>query len=90
MTREVTRAYLDMRVLQSELSVLRKNIDVARSGFDLANTQRGLTNEMDVALAQQHLATLRAGVSPIEAQIAASQHGLKLAEEIQFPASVEA
>ncbi len=73
---DVARAYLDMRALQRQLAVLRKNIDVAKGGFDLAQArfQRGLTNEMDVALAQRHLATLQAGVAPLEAQIAASQH----------------
>ena len=73
---DVARAYLDMRALQRELAVLRKNIGVAQGGFDLAQTrfQRGLTNEMDVALAQRHLATLQANIAPIEAQIAASRH----------------
>jgi NodT family efflux transporter outer membrane factor (OMF) lipoprotein len=73
---DVARAYLDMRAFQKQLTVLRKNIDVAKGGFDLANTrfQRGLTNEMDVALAQRHMATLQANIAPIEAQIAASQH----------------
>jgi NodT family efflux transporter outer membrane factor (OMF) lipoprotein len=32
------------------------------------------TNELDVALAERYLATLQAGVAPLEAQIAASQH----------------
>jgi NodT family efflux transporter outer membrane factor (OMF) lipoprotein len=73
---DVARAYLDIRALQGELAVLRKNIGVAQGGFDLAQTrfQRGLTNEMDVALAQRHLATLQANIAPIQAQIAASQH----------------
>ena len=73
---DVARAYLDMRALQRELAVLRENIGVAKSSLDFekARFQRGITNELDVALAERHLATLQAGVAPFEAQVAASQH----------------
>ena len=73
---DVARAYLDMRALQRELAVLRKDIEVAKGRFDYAKTRyaRGITNELDVALAERYLATLQAGVAPLEAQIAASQH----------------
>jgi NodT family efflux transporter outer membrane factor (OMF) lipoprotein len=73
---DVARAYLDMRALQGELSVLQQNIRVAQNGLDLAQTRfnRGLTNEMDVTLAQRQLATLQSDVAPLEAQIAVSQH----------------
>lgn len=73
---DVARAYLDMRALQRELAVLRQNIGVAkgRLDFEKARFQRGITNELDVALAERHLATLQARVAPFEAQVAASQH----------------
>jgi NodT family efflux transporter outer membrane factor (OMF) lipoprotein len=73
---DVARAYLDMRALQRQLAVLRENIGVAQRGLDFAKArfQRGITNELDVALAERHLATLQSGVAPLEAQIAASQH----------------
>jgi NodT family efflux transporter outer membrane factor (OMF) lipoprotein len=73
---DVARAYLDMRALQRELVVLRKNIDVAKGSYDFQRSrfQQGITNELDVALAQRHLATLQAGVAPLDAQISASQH----------------
>ncbi|MGI8568254.1 MAG: efflux transporter outer membrane subunit [Methylocella sp.] len=73
---DVARAYLDMRALQRELVVLRKNIAVAKGGYDFAKTrsERGITNELDVALAERHLARLQAGVAPLGAQVAASQH----------------
>jgi len=73
---DVARAYLDMRALQRELAVLRENIGVAKGSlnFEKARFQRGITNELDVALAERHLATLQAGVAPLEAQVAASQH----------------
>jgi NodT family efflux transporter outer membrane factor (OMF) lipoprotein len=73
---DVARAYLDMRAFQGELAVLRKNINVAKGRFDYAKTrfERGITNELDVALAERYLATLQSGVPPLEAQIAVSQH----------------
>jgi NodT family efflux transporter outer membrane factor (OMF) lipoprotein len=73
---DVARAYLDMRALQRELAVLRQNIGVAkgRLDFEKARFQRGITNELDVALAERYLATLQASVAPFEAQVAASQH----------------
>jgi NodT family efflux transporter outer membrane factor (OMF) lipoprotein len=73
---DVSRAYLDTRAFQKELAVLRKNIEVAKGRFDYAKTRfkQGITNELDVALAERYLATLQAGVAPLEAQIAASQH----------------
>ncbi len=73
---DVARAYLDMRALQAQLAVLRKNIGVAKGSYDFQRSrfQQGITNELDVALAQRHLATLQAAVAPLEAQVAASQH----------------
>jgi NodT family efflux transporter outer membrane factor (OMF) lipoprotein len=73
---DVARAYLDVRALQMQLAVLHKNIGVAQGGYDFAKTrfERGITNELDVALAERHLARLQAGVAPLEAQVAASQH----------------
>jgi len=73
---DVARAYLDMRALQTQLSVLRKNIDVARGRLDFAKKrfEQGITNELDVALAERYLATLEAGIAPFQGRIAASQN----------------
>ncbi len=73
---DVARAYLDMRAFQVQLTVLRKNIGVAKGSYDFQKSrlQQGITNELDVALAERHLATLQAAVAPLEAQVAASQH----------------
>ena len=73
---DVARAYLDTRAFQAQLAVLRKNIDVAKGSyaFQRSRFQQGITNELDVALAERHLATLQAAVAPLEAQAAASQH----------------
>jgi NodT family efflux transporter outer membrane factor (OMF) lipoprotein len=73
---DVARAYLDMRALQRQHAVLKKNIRAANVGFEFAKArfERGITNELDVALAQRYLATLEAGLAPLNAQIAASQN----------------
>jgi NodT family efflux transporter outer membrane factor (OMF) lipoprotein len=75
---DVARAYLDMRAFQQELSVLGQNIDAARGSLNLAQSRlnRGLTNELDVSLAQRELGTLEAGQGPLRAQIEASQHAI--------------
>src|SRR6201999_4036871 len=53
---DVARSYLDMRAQQRQLVVLRQNIDAARGNADLAQGRldRGLTNAIDVRLAQRH------------------------------------
>ena len=73
-TADVARYYLDMRAEQARLDVLKKNIVVAQSGQELAQTlfDRGLTNELDVALARRQVATFQAQVARAEAQIDAS------------------
>jgi NodT family efflux transporter outer membrane factor (OMF) lipoprotein len=75
---DVARAYLDMRAQQQELMVLGQNIDAARASLNLAQSRlnRGLTNELDVSLAQRELGTLEAGQGPLRAQIEASRHAI--------------
>lgn len=75
---DVARAYLDMRTQQRRLVVLGEEIKAARGNLDLAQTRfgRGLTNEMDVSLAQRQLATLQADVAPLAAQVEISRHAI--------------
>jgi NodT family efflux transporter outer membrane factor (OMF) lipoprotein len=75
---DVVRAYLDMRAQQRQLVVLGEEITAARGNLDLAQTRfgRGLTNEMDVSLAQRQLATLQADTAPLAAQIEVSRHAI--------------
>ena len=75
---DVARAYLDMRAEQRLAAVLRENIDAARRNLDLARTRfdQGLTNELDVSLAQRELATLQADLPPLVAQIDVSRHAI--------------
>ena len=73
---DVTRAYLDLRALQMELAVLRKNITVAQKYVDFVQERfnRGITNELDVTLAQRELARLQAQVAPLISQINAGRY----------------
>jgi NodT family efflux transporter outer membrane factor (OMF) lipoprotein len=73
---DVARAYVDLRGLQTQLAVVRQNIERARRTLEVVGTRfnRGLTNELDVTLAQRQLATLEALVAPLEAQASAAQY----------------
>jgi NodT family efflux transporter outer membrane factor (OMF) lipoprotein len=73
---DVTRAYLDLRALQMRLAVLRKNIEVAQKYVDFVQERynRGITNELDVTLAQRELAQLQSQVAPLTAQINAARY----------------
>jgi NodT family efflux transporter outer membrane factor (OMF) lipoprotein len=75
---DVARSYIDLRGLQTQLAVLRQNIITARRTVDVAKTRfaRGLTNELDVALAETELATLQAQEAPMAAQISAAQFAI--------------
>jgi len=68
---DVTRAYLELRALQMQLVVLRKDIQVAQNyvNFVQERFNRGITNELDVTLAQRELAQLQAQVAPLSARI---------------------
>jgi NodT family efflux transporter outer membrane factor (OMF) lipoprotein len=72
---DVARAYVDLRGLQTQLAVLGRNVDTAQRTFEVVQTrfERGLTNELDVTLARRELATLKAQVAPLDAQISAAQ-----------------
>jgi len=73
---DVTRAYLDLRALQMRLAVLRKDVEVAQKYVDFVRERfdRGITNELDVTLAQRELAQLQARVAPLGAQINAARY----------------
>jgi NodT family efflux transporter outer membrane factor (OMF) lipoprotein len=73
---DVTRAYLDMRALHMQLAVLRQNIEVAKKYVDFVQERfsRGITNELDVTLAERELAQLQSQVAPLIAQIEATQY----------------
>jgi NodT family efflux transporter outer membrane factor (OMF) lipoprotein len=68
---EVARAYLELRGLQTQLAVLRQNLQAARSLMDFvqARYEHGITNELDVTLAQRQLAAVQAQAAPLAAQV---------------------
>jgi NodT family efflux transporter outer membrane factor (OMF) lipoprotein len=75
---DVVRAYLDLRGFQVRASVLRKASDVLRESLRIVNIryERGITNELDVALATRELASLESQIAPMDAQVNAAQSAL--------------
>jgi len=73
---DVVRAYVDMRGLQMQQTVLQQNIGVAKQYTDFvqARYDHGITNGLDLTLAQRELATLQAQSAPLTAQIDAAQY----------------
>jgi NodT family efflux transporter outer membrane factor (OMF) lipoprotein len=57
---------------------LHKASDVMRESLRIVNVryERGITNELDVALATRELATLEAQIAPVEAEVNAAQYTL--------------
>ena len=77
---DVARYYLDMRAQQRQLVVLGQDIAAARGNMDLAQRRlsQGLTNAIDVSLAQRQLETLQADRAPLVAQIDASRNAVSV------------
>jgi NodT family efflux transporter outer membrane factor (OMF) lipoprotein len=74
----VVRAYVDLRGFQVRASILHKASDVLRESLRIVSIryERGITNELDVALATRELATLEAQIAPVEAEANAAQYTL--------------
>jgi NodT family efflux transporter outer membrane factor (OMF) lipoprotein len=94
---DVARAYMDTRALQARLAIAQDNIGIERQTVDVVQQRydRGLTNELDLALALRQLATLESEILPLQAEIQASRRRLAvllgeypgdLAVELQSPA----
>jgi NodT family efflux transporter outer membrane factor (OMF) lipoprotein len=75
---DVVRAYVDLRGFQVRAGILHKASDVLRESLRIVNIryERGITNELDVALATRELATLEAQIAPLEAEVNAAQYTL--------------
>ena len=75
---DVVRAYVDLRGFQVRAGILHKASDVLRESLRIVNIrfERGITNELDVALATRELATLEAQIAPVEAEASAAQYTL--------------
>jgi NodT family efflux transporter outer membrane factor (OMF) lipoprotein len=96
---DVTRAYIDMRALQMQLAVLQKNTKTLNDYLKLTQERfnRGITNELDVTLAQRQLSSLEAEKAPLISQIHAAQYVIAvligqfpedLAKELEKPGMV--
>lgn len=73
---DVVRAYVDLRGLQIRVAVLNQDIEVSRSSRDFVKMrfERGLTNELDLTLAERELSTLESQMEPLKAQSNAARY----------------
>lgn len=74
----VVRAYVDLRGFQVRAGILHHAGEVLRESLRIVKIryQRGITNELDVALATRELATLEGQIAPVEAEAKAAQYAL--------------
>jgi NodT family efflux transporter outer membrane factor (OMF) lipoprotein len=72
----VARAYIELRGFEAQIAVTHKSIESARGRFQFVQTRfsQGLTNELDVTLAQRQLATFEAGLGPLTGQLQSSHY----------------
>src|ERR1700675_4978992 len=73
---DVARAYIELRGFQAQTAVTRSNIESARRRLEFVQTRfnQGLTNELDVTLAQRQLAAFEAGLGPLTGQVQSSRY----------------
>jgi NodT family efflux transporter outer membrane factor (OMF) lipoprotein len=73
---DVARAYVDLRGLQMRAAVLHSAMGVLQESARIANEryQRGITNELDVTLANRELAVLESQVAPVDSQVSAAEY----------------
>jgi NodT family efflux transporter outer membrane factor (OMF) lipoprotein len=73
---DVARAYVDLRGLQMRAAVLHRAAAVLQESARIADEryQRGITNELDVTLANRELAVLESQVAPVESQVSAAEY----------------
>jgi NodT family efflux transporter outer membrane factor (OMF) lipoprotein len=71
-------AYVDLRGLQVRSGVLHHADNWLRESLGIVQIRydRGITNELDVALAARELSTLDAQIAPLDAQVAAAEYTL--------------
>jgi NodT family efflux transporter outer membrane factor (OMF) lipoprotein len=73
---DVARAYIEMRGFQEQIAVTRRNIETARRSLDVVQNRfnQGLTNELDVAMAQRQLAAFESTLGPLTSEMQSSQY----------------
>jgi NodT family efflux transporter outer membrane factor (OMF) lipoprotein len=74
----VVRAYIDLRGFQVRAGILHHASAVLRESFRIVNIryERGITNELDVALASRELSALDGEIAPVEAEARAAAYTL--------------
>ena len=96
---DVVRSYTDMRALQMREAVLKQDIVILQEYAKVSKERfdRGITNELDISLADRQLATLQAQIAPLNAQLQASQNAIatllgefpeKMTAELQKPGQI--
>ena len=88
---DVVRGYVDMRSLQMQQEVLAHNIKASEDYAHLVQQRydRGITNGLDLTLAQRQLSTLQAQYTPLGAQLRASQYAIAVLCG-EFPETMQA
>jgi len=73
---DVARAYVDLRGFQMRAAVLHSAMGVLQESARIVNEryQRGITNELDVTLANRELAVLQSQVAPVDSQVSAAEY----------------
>jgi NodT family efflux transporter outer membrane factor (OMF) lipoprotein len=98
---QVAQAYFDLRGSEMRFAALSHDVAAAEQGLKYVQVRydRGLTNELDVTLAQRELATLQGQVAPLTAKIAAARYSIAvligqypeaLDKELQAPGMIPA
>lgn len=96
---DVARNYVDMRGLQMRLAIIHDNILTAQQSrdFEHARFDRGLTNELDLQLANRELATLHSMLPLLQGDIQTTQYDIAvllgqypedLAKELSHPGTL--
>ncbi len=75
---DVARAYIDLRGAQLHVSTLQETIQTLQESQRIVHLryQHGITNELDVTLADRELADTEAQLSPLQAQVSAGEYTL--------------
>jgi NodT family efflux transporter outer membrane factor (OMF) lipoprotein len=73
---DVARAYIDLRSDQMQVATLQATIQALQESQRIVHIrfQRGITNELDVTLADRELADEQAQLAPRQAQVSAGQY----------------
>lgn len=75
---DVVRGYVDLRGTQLQLDVLNQASSVLRQSLDIVSQryERGITNELDVALATRELDAINAELAPAQARVKGAEYTL--------------